>query len=60
MKINIALWYYFEYKVSDIWYFYFIHVINIVIGKCPMQIKRKCNMTNETKNAHFAAKKLWL
>ena len=58
MKINIALWYYFKYKVSDIWYFYFIHVINIVIGKCPMQIKRKCDMTNETKTCPFCGEEI--
>ena len=58
MKINIALWYYFKHKVSDIWYFYFIHVIYIVIGKCPMQIKRKCDMTNETKKCPFCGEEI--
>ena len=58
MKINIALWYYLKYKVSDIWYFYFVHVINILIGKCPIQIKRKCDMTNETKKCPFCGEEI--
>lgn len=58
MKINIALWYYFKHNVSDIWYFYFIHVINLVIGKCPMQIKRKYDMTNETKKCPFCGEEI--